>query len=105
MPRDAVDDLFQRLAVEEAGQILDEQPRHETVALRMRATDVRQHDGAKAPSPTHNKSGRPRRPITMVVNKLLFALVPGSRFLYRGVATILSKPARICDRALSCSGL
>src|SRR5215831_13284365 len=42
----AIDHLFQRLAVEEAAQVVDEQPRHEAVALRMRAADMRQHDDA-----------------------------------------------------------
>src|SRR5260370_14159547 len=43
VPDRAVHGLLQRLAVEEAAEIVDEQPGHEPVALRVRAADVGQH--------------------------------------------------------------
>ena len=46
--RRPVHHLLERLAVEEALQVLDEQARHEAVALRVRTADMRQHDDARS---------------------------------------------------------
>ena len=42
--RGAVHDFLQRIAIEEAAEIVDEQPRDEQVAPRVRAADMRQDD-------------------------------------------------------------